>query len=92
MPKMTKYFVWFLCAILLLLTTAAQAQTLTQVQFDIVGVRLQVDPPLLTVPKDIPTFVNAELTLPEGTGPEAQAAITELTNGAAVLAELRGPR
>ena len=43
---------------------SAQQQPLTQLQFDIVGVRLVVDPPALTVPKNIPTYINATLVTP----------------------------
>ena len=42
----------------------AQQQPLTQLQFDIVGVRLVVDPPALTVPKNIATQINTSLALP----------------------------
>jgi hypothetical protein len=82
---------WISSLFLLLAIGQAGAQPLAQLQFDIVGIKLAVDPPALTVPKDIPTFVNAQLTLPAGIGPEAQGAIRELAQGAAVLAELRGP-
>jgi hypothetical protein len=64
---------------------------LAQLQFDIVGVRLVVDPPALTVPKNIATQINTSLTLPPGTGPETREAIESLTNGALIEAELRGP-
>ena len=39
----------------------AQQAPLTQLQFDIVGVRLVVDPPALTVPKNIATQINTSL-------------------------------
>jgi hypothetical protein len=70
---------------------AAQTPPLTQLQFDIVGVRLVVDPPVLTVPKNIPTQINTSLVLPDGIGTAASEAIATLTNGALVEAELRGP-
>jgi hypothetical protein len=80
-------------ALFMSLTTpaAAQAPTLTQLQFDIVGVRLVVDPPVLTVPKNIATQINTSLALPDGVGTTAREAIEALTNGAFVEAELRGP-
>ena len=54
---------------------AAHAQNggstpLAQLQFDIVGVRLVVDPPALTVPKNIATQINTSLVLPPGAGAE----------------------
>ncbi len=53
--------------------TAAQVQQpLTQLQFDIVGVRLVVDPPALTVPKNIATQINTSLALPPNSGPETR--------------------
>ena len=70
---------------------SAQQQPLTQLQFDIVGVRLVVDPPTLTVPKNIATQINTSLALPPNSGPETRAAIDTLTDGAIVEAELRGP-
>ena len=71
---------------------AAQPTTsLAQLQFDIVGVRLVVDPPALTVPKNIATQINTSLVLPASAGAEAREAIEALTGGALVEAELRGP-
>src|SRR5436190_17433736 len=64
---------------------------LTQLQFDIIGVRLVVDPPALTVPKNIATQINTTLALPPGIGAEARDAVLTLTDGAQVEAELRGP-
>ncbi len=58
---------------------------LTELELRIVGARLVVEPPALTVPKDIATFVTARIDAPD------PAAIRGLTDGAAVLAELRGP-
>src|SRR4026209_233513 len=69
----------------------AQQQPLTQLQFDNVGVRLVVDPPALTVPKNIATQINTSLVLPASAGAEAREAIEALTGGALVEAELRGP-
>ena len=69
----------------------AQQPPLTQLQFDIVGVRLVVDPPVLTVPKNIATQINTSLALPPNSGPETRAAIDSLTDGAIIEAELRGP-
>jgi hypothetical protein len=70
---------------------SAQQSPLTQLQFDIVGVRLVVDPPALTVPKNIATQINTSLVLPEGAGAAAQEAIAQLSRGALVEAQLRGP-
>ncbi len=70
---------------------AAQAQTFAQLQFDIIGVRLTADPTALTVPKNIPTIVNTELTLPAGAGPKARAALDRLRSETRVRAQLRGP-
>lgn len=70
---------------------AQQTTSLAQLQFDIVGVRLVVDPPALTVPKNIATQINTSLVLPASAGAEAREAIEALTGGALVEAELRGP-
>ena len=80
----------------LALPVAVRAQNggstpLAQLQFDIVGVRLVVDPPALTVPKNIATQINTSLTLPPGAGAETRDAIESLTSGALIEAELRGP-
>ena len=64
---------------------------LAQLQFDIIGVRLVVDPPALTVPKQIATQINTSLVLPTGAGIETQDALTALTQGALVEGTLRGP-
>ncbi|MGE5243271.1 MAG: Ig-like domain-containing protein [Betaproteobacteria bacterium] len=64
---------------------------LTRLRFDIIGVRLVVDPPALTVPKNLATQINTSLVLPPGIGDEARDAILALTDGAQVEAELRGP-
>ncbi len=64
---------------------------LAELQFDIVGVRLVVDPPALTVPRNIPTQINTALELPPNLGAESREAIETLTAGALIEAELRGP-
>jgi hypothetical protein len=77
------------------LALPAAAQTppiLTELQLDIVGVRLVVDPPALTVPKNIATQINTSLALPPGAGDEVRDAVASLTAGAIVEAELRGPQ
>ena len=57
----TPLLAWIGSFLVLLAGGEAAEQPLTHLQFDfdIVGVKLSVDPPALTVPKDIPTFVNA---------------------------------
>jgi len=67
------------------------APPLAHLQFDIVGVRLVVDPPALTVPKNIATQINTSLVTPPDLGPEVRDAIATLTDGAQIEAELRGP-
>src|SRR5687767_15556039 len=67
------------------------ASTLTQLQFDIVGVRLVVDPPALTVPKQIATHINTSLVLPSGASVNTSDALLALTQDAIVEATLRGP-
>src|SRR5262245_21289453 len=80
---------------LLLVPVRAVAQTapapLTQLQLDIVGVRLEVDPPALTVPKNIATQINTRLVLPPNVGPEGQRALATLAEGPKVVAQLHGP-
>jgi hypothetical protein len=82
-----------LAAVWLLPTNAVAqngaGQPLTQLQFDIVGVRLVVDPPVLTVPKQIATQINTQLELPAGA--EGSAALAALTQSSIVEATLRGP-
>src|SRR4029434_701007 len=82
-------------ALAALMTARVSAQTATadlaQMRVDIVGVRLVVDPPALTVPKNIATQINTSLALPPGIGAEAREALLQLTDGAVVEAELRGP-
>ena len=39
---------------------ADDPETFTELQFDIVGIQLQIDPLALTVPKNIPTQINIE--------------------------------
>jgi hypothetical protein len=67
------------------------SQQLTQLQFDIVGVRLVVDPPSLTVPKQIATQINTRLELPAAAGTNASEAMAALADGGLVEATLRGP-
>lgn len=70
----------------------AQSQIpLTQLEFDIVGIRLVVDPPALTVPKNIATQINTQLVLPNGSGFDAGDALATFTAETVVEAELRGP-
>ena len=64
---------------------------LARLQFDIVGVRLVVDPPALTVPKNIATQINTSLVTPSGLAADVSDALATLTEGAQVEAELRGP-
>src|SRR6188474_3391244 len=83
-------------AMAIALTARARAQQapappLAELQFDIIGVRLVVDPPALTVPRNIATQINTSLVTPPGLGAEVQAALATLTDGAQVEAELRGP-
>ena len=80
-------------AVLLLAPTPALAQqpSLAQLQFDIVGVKLVVDPPALTVPKNIATQINTSLALPAGADPSALQALAQLASESVVEAELRGP-
>ncbi len=66
-------------------------QPLTQLRFDIIGLRLQVNPDVLTVPKNIPTEIDTLLALPSGAGPEAINARATLQAESTVEAELRGP-
>src|SRR5688500_10765844 len=83
-----------LAGLLLLATVTARTQqpaTLTNLQFDIVGMQLTVDPPALTVPKNIPTQINTLLKLPAGAGDEAKEALAELSAKSVIMAELRGP-
>lgn len=80
-----------LALVLAALPALAQQAPLTELQFDIVGVRLVVDPPALTVPKNIATQINTSLVLPDGAGAAATEAIARLSRGAVVEAQLRGP-
>ena len=80
------------CAVLGTSLSAQQgAQSLTQLQFDIVGVRLVVDPPVLTVPKQIATQINTSLVLPSGASLNTSDAVAALSEGALVEGTLRGP-
>ncbi|MCI0438180.1 MAG: hypothetical protein L0177_03510, partial [Chloroflexi bacterium] len=81
----------FALAVLPARALADEPDTLTQLQFDIVGIQLRVDPPALTVPKNIATIVNADLTVPAGAAAGVEEAIASFKQGAQVLAELRGP-
>ncbi len=84
-------------AVLLLVSIAVRATAqqlpaqLTDLEFDIVGVRLVPSPTALTVPKGIPTRVNADLVVPAGAGADVAQAVATLADGAFVEAELRGP-
>ncbi len=92
-------------ALLALMTTAllageaapvrAQGQgstaPLTQLRFDIIGVRLVVDPPALTVPKQIATQINTSLVLPAGSGTDTGEAVAALVRNGLVEGTLRGP-
>jgi len=69
----------------------AQQPPLARLQFDIVGIRLVVDPPALTVPKNIATHINTSLVVPPSAGTDVRDALAALTAGAVVEAELRGP-
>lgn len=69
----------------------AQQPPLTETDFQLVGPRLAISPPVLTVPKDVPTFINATLAVSVSATAATDDAIAQLSQGAAVLAELRGP-
>ncbi|MBM3225669.1 MAG: hypothetical protein FJZ47_17970 [Candidatus Tectomicrobia bacterium] len=86
-----KLWTWIGGFFLLLVGGEAAAQSLTHLQFDILGLRLQVSPETLTVPKNIPTQIATQLVSPGGAGSEAATAIATLTAGTTVEAELRGP-
>src|SRR5262245_17042103 len=89
---MVRVWISILMLALLPLYALAQApQPLLELQFDIVGIRLQVDPPTLTVPKDIPTQINTQLVVPTSSNADTTAALATLTAGTMVTAELRGP-
>jgi hypothetical protein len=82
---------WLFDLLLLLACVHVSAQPLAELRFDIVGLRLAVEPQQLTVPKDIPTFVRAKLGVPGESDANVETAIAELADGAVVVAELRGP-
>ena len=88
-----RLWMWFYTLFLMITTVPiyAQVQPLTQLRFDIVGVRLIADPPALVVPKNIATRINTELSLSADAGSEATEALTSLTDDTLVVAELRGP-
>lgn len=69
----------------------APTNSLTELRLDIVGVRLAVDPPTLTVPKNIPTQINTKLVLPDGSGAIGSTAQASFLSDTSVQAELRGP-
>ena len=69
----------------------AFAQPVASFEFDIVGIELSVDPPTLTVPKNIPTLINTQLTVPGGGAADTQAALDRLRGETRVKAQLRGP-
>ena len=87
--------VWLPCLLILFGSSrdanGGQDQLLTQLQFDIVGIRLVIDPTTLTVPKGIATFVNTSLQVADGATTDSAVAIAALSSGALVEAELRGP-
>ena len=72
-------------------SSAQEAPALVKLRFDIVGVRLVVDPPALTVPKNIPTAINTALVVPPGVTADVKDALDAVTAGAVIEAELRGP-
>ncbi len=95
MLRLSRSLALMLAAVAVVLPVRANAQsqtTLAQLQFDIVGVRLVVDPPTLTVPKQIATQINTSLVLPAGAGVDAREALATLTQGALVEGTLRGPQ
>lgn len=67
------------------------ASSLEQLRFDIVGIRFVVDPPALTVPKNIATQINTSLVVPPSAGADVKEALAALSAGALIEAELRGP-
>src|SRR5687767_5646284 len=81
----------FVAALAFCSRASAQTTPLTQLQFDIVGVRLVVDPPALTVPKQIATQINTSLVLPSSAAIETRDAVAALAHGGLVEATLRGP-
>ena len=63
-------------------TGQSASQPLTRLQFDIIGVRLVVDPPALTVPKNIATQINTSLVDAARPRPrDASDALATLTEG-----------
>src|SRR6266478_525439 len=88
--------VWLTAAALacVLVAREVEAQSsapLAQLEFDIVGMRLSVDPATLTVPKDIATQINTQLTFTANAGVDATNALAALTTDTTVEGELRGP-
>jgi hypothetical protein len=93
-PRSTGWFagLGFLLVLLPSLLSHAQVSSqLTELRFDIVGVKLAVSPSALTVPKNTPTYINTQLVLPEGAGADAASVVQTIAAGASVEAELRGP-
>src|SRR4051794_2831025 len=87
----------FACTMLVVIVVLAAGSARAQptasahLDFDIVGIRLTVGPPVLTVPKNTATQINTALVLPSVSSADAQATIAKLTAGTIVEAELRGP-
>ena len=70
------------------LAVSASAQPLpplAQLEFDIVGIRLAVDPAALTVPKDIATQINTHLMFSTAGGVDTTNAVASLTADTIVL-------
>ena len=74
------------------LVTGAVAAPLTELDFEILGLGLAVEPAVLTVPRDIPTRIEARLAAPEAAdAPDVEEALRALRGQARVRALLRGP-
>lgn len=82
-----------LACLLVLANPRAQTEVspLTSFDFELLGLSLAVAPATLTVPRDIPTSIAADLVLPAAAGPAASAALADLRTNARVRAVLRGP-
>lgn len=95
MSRLQRFIAPLLGVIFAALPVCASAQApaapLAQLRFDIVGVRLVVDPPALTVPKQIATQINTSLLLPAAAGVQTSDALAALVQGALVEGTLRGP-
>jgi hypothetical protein len=70
---------------------AQAAQPLTQLQFDIVSIRLAVALPALSVPKNVATQINTQFVMLSSGGVETVGAIAALSDTTAVEADLGGP-